>query len=150
METSKLETIFSDALINVVTTVSGFALEVIPRENSTDIDEIAGVMCLSSKKQGLLIVSAKENDARLLCSYMIGVFPEEVTADDIEDAMCEIANMTAGNAKLRLSDTDFAFTLSSPFALKGQNMALTVKSKTFLLSKKLCNDEISLNLKFVY
>jgi len=63
--------------------------------------------------------------------------------------MCEIANMTAGNAKLRLSDTDYAFNLSTPFALMGQNMALTVKTKTYLFSKKIGNNEISLNLKFV-
>jgi len=149
MDADMLESIFSHALVNVVATVSGFALDILPQESNTDIDEIAGVMCLSGKKQGLLFISAKEKDVRLLCSYMTGTFPEEVAVADLKDTMCEIANMTAGNAKLRLSDTDYAFNLSTPFALTGESMALTVKTKTYLISKKIGNNEISLNLKFV-
>jgi len=144
-----LDVIFPDALAEAIATVTGIHLQCSPSEEDTGFEEITGVMSLSSKKGGILFVSAKESDIRVLCSCMIGVPEEEVTIGDIEDALCEFVNMTAGSAKIRLSDPDFVFTLSSPFIIRGKDISIATKSKTRVISRVLENGEISVKLKFV-
>ena len=150
----KLSTVFSSVLMEIVSTISGFSLEILSPEDSSakeyDFDEMIGVMALNGKKSGILFLSAKETDMRKLCSYMIGVPQEEITKEDVEDSLCELVNMTAGSAKLRLSGSDFIFNLSSPFLLKGQNMSIKGKNKTHIISQILGNDEISVRVKVVY
>jgi len=144
-----LSVIFSDALAEVVATVTGVDLQCVLSEEDDGFEEITGVMSLCSKKGGILFISAKEPDIRVLCSYMIGVPQEKVTGGDIEDALCEFVNMTAGSAKLRLSDPDYMITLSSPFVIKGKDVTIATKTKTHVISRTLRNEEISLKLKFI-
>ena len=150
----KLGSVFSSVLMEIVSTISGFSLEIFSAKdlsiNENEFDEMTGVMALSGKKSSLLFISAKEDDMRKLCSYMIGVSEEEVSKEDIEDSLCELVNMTAGSAKLRLSGSDFVFNLSSPFLLKGNNMNIKGKNKTRIISQVLRNEEISVSLKVVY
>jgi len=141
--------IFSDALAEVIATVTGVYLQCKPPEEDTGFEEITGVMSLCSKKGGILFVSAKESDIRVLCANMTGVSEAEVTKEDIEDALCEFVNMTAGSTKLRLSDPDHMFTLSSPFIIKGKDITIATKSKTHVISSVLGNGEVSVRLKFV-
>jgi len=141
--------IFTDALAEVIGTVTGVYLHNEPSEADACFDEITGVMRLCGKKGGVLFISANEPDIRVLCSLMTGLQEEEATKSDIEDALCEFVNMTAGSAKLRLSDPDYAFTLSSPFVIRGKDITITTKNKTPVLSGVLGNGEISVKLKFV-
>jgi len=142
--------VFSDSLIEVISTVSGTALEILSQDKDNGFDDITGMMSLSGNKPGTLFVSANNNDVRMLCSYMIGVPPEEVAQNDIYDTLCEIVNMTAGSVKLRLSDTDYAFSLSQPFVLKGDGMSIIAKDKTHIISRTFGNGRISVKLKVVY
>jgi len=142
--------IFSDSLKDVISTVTGFAVEASSQERDIEFGEITGMMSLSGNKTGTLFVSSNEPDMRLLCSYMIGVPPEEVDKDDVYDTLCEIVNMTAGNVKLRLSDTDYAFSLSPPFVIKGDDMSIIAKRRTLIISRTLGNDKFSVKLKVIY
>ena len=145
-----LGSVFSAALIEVISTSTGESLNVLSRECDTGFAHMLGAMSLNGKKSGMLFISSKESDMRLLCSKMIGVLPSEVTADEVKDALGEFVNMTAGNAKLRLSDTDFLFALSPPFIIEGENMSVTVKHNTHVSSVVLGNGDISLELKVLY
>ena len=147
---SKLGSIFSDVLAEIIFTVSGFSLELLSNDKDNDFDEMTGVMSLNGKKNGILFISVKETDMRRLCSFILGVDDNNVTNEDVEDALCELVNMTAGSSKLRLSGSDYVFNLSSPFLLKSQSMNITGKKKTRIISRRIGNEEISLRIKIVY
>ena len=146
----KLGFVFSDVLLEVISTSSGFSFEVLSQENDYDFDAITGVMNLNGDKGIMLFVTANEPDMRELCSCMIGVHADEVTTPDIEDALCEIVNMAAGGAKLRLSDTDYSFKISQPFIIRGDNMTILTKKRAHMISRTLGNSELSLKLKIIF
>ena len=81
---------------------------------------------------------------------MTGLPENEITGTDVGDAVCEVANMTAGGAKLRLSGGDYAFTLSSPCVITGKEMSIGVKNKAPFASVTLGDGEISVRLKLIY
>ena len=155
----ELGSIFVDALLEVVSTVSGFAFYgVAPEtdtetetENENDFDGVTGIMSLIGGKKNIMIfLSASENDLRILCSYMSGLALDEIKSEDVYDTLCELVNMTAGNAKLRIGGTNYMFTLSLPFAITGDNMTIITKKRVNVFSKILGNGEISIRLKIVY
>ena len=146
----KIGDIYIDALKEVVTTVSGIHLEVDSRNSDNRFDEITGVMYLHGNKNGMLFVTAKEPDVRVICSKMIGVPLADVSKDEIDDTMCELINMTAGNAKLRLSETDYMFSLLQPFVIKGRYVSIVTKSITKVEAGTLTDGKISVGFKLVY
>lgn len=146
----KLGHIYSGALTEVIATTTGTHLRVESMESENELDDITGVMCLNGKKSGILFVSAKEADVRIICSRFIGVKASDVTNEDIDDTICELVNMTAGSAKLRLGDTDYMFSLSQPFSIKGKNVSITTKAITHVVAGTLSNEDISIKFKAVY
>ena len=118
--------------------------------NEDFVGDFVGAMNLNSKKSGMLFISADERDMRVFCSYMIGVAVDDVTMEDITDVLCELVNMTAGNAKALLSDSDYMYSLSSPFALCGNDLSLIFKKRANVISKVLGNGDISIRLRIVY
>jgi len=148
--TDNLGNVFSNALMEAIATTTSVHLDDVSSETGDAcFFELTGVMSLCSKKGGILFITAKESDMRTLCSYMTGISLEEVTKEDAEDTLCEFVNMTAGSVKLRLSDPDYMFTLSTPFVIKGKDIAVATKSKTHVISIILGNGEISVKLLFI-
>ena len=141
---------YMDALTEVVATITGTHLQAGSREPGNDLEDITGVMYLSSNKNGILFVTAKEDDVRVLCSRFIGVPLEEVTENDLYDTMCELVNMTAGNANLRIYDVDYIFRLSQPFVLKGKDISIINKPITHIEAGTLTDGNISVSFKAVY
>jgi len=150
--TKKTGCVFAVALGEIIATVSGFALEIHDTEDDNKFDGMTGVMSLNSKNQGTLFISAGEAGMRILCSFMMGIAEEQVTGDDMQDALCELVNMTAGNVKLRVTDEDYMFTLMPPFILTGENMTLVTKKRVRVISKALSDAAggISIKIKIVY
>ena len=144
-----LGAVFTDALAEIIATATGVHIGGVPVETDAGFFELTGAMSLCSKKGGILFISAAKPDIRALCSCMIGVPESEVSEADIEDALCEFVNMTAGNAKLRLSNPDYMFSLSSPFIIKGKNIAIITKNRTRVISRVLGNGDVSVKLTFV-
>ena len=146
----QLGSIFAGALAEIISTTSGFSLDISSPEDDACFDEMAGVMSLNGKNHGMIFISAGEPAMRVLCSFMTGISKDEVTKDDINDALCELVNMTAGNAKLRFNDADPMFTLSPPFVISGKNMSLITKKRINVISRVLRDGEISLKLKVFF
>jgi len=149
----ELGSVFVDALLDVVAKVSGFSFGVMPSLSGeeNDFDGMIGIMSFNSNKKDIMIfLSAEENDMRVICSYMSGIAQEEVTKDDMYDALCELVNMTAGTVKLRIGGEDYIFTLSVPFAVNGDNISIITKTRVNVFSRILGTDEISVRLKIVY
>jgi len=145
-----LNLVYSEALTEVIATVTGIHLNTESRENDSGFDDVTGVMILKGKKSGLLSVSAKTADVIVLCSNIIGVPEKDVTDDDIDDTMCELVNMTAGSAKQRLSDSEYFFNLTQPFVIKGKDVTIVTKSITNVVACTLGNGDISVKIKAIY
>ena len=145
-----LGSVFSDALIEIVSTVTGLKLNVTSDDIDLDFNEITGLMSISGKKSGLLFVTASENDWRILCTKMTGTDKADVTRDEAEDVACEFVNMTGGNAKIRLINTENAFEISQPIVVTSENMKLIAKRKTYVISKTLRCDDVTVKLKIVF
>ena len=154
--------VFADSLAGIISVVSGVRLDIMPAETETeteteteeceaDLGGIAGVMNLGgTNKSGTLFLSADKSCLRTLCSLMTGVSENEVTKDEIYDTLCEIVNMLAGNAKLRLCGTDYMFSLSQPFVIDGSDMTIVTKKKSRVISRVLSDGKIRFSLKIVY
>jgi len=89
----RLGLVYLEALAEVISTVTGIHLQIDSRESNKDFGGITGVMFLHGKKNGALFVTANTDDIKVLCSRFIGVSTGEVTADDMDDIMCEIVNI---------------------------------------------------------
>jgi len=146
----KLGLVYAEALKEVVSTVTGIKLQIGSREKSYGFDDITGVMYLNGKKSGMLFVTANVDDVRIMCSRFTGVPIEDVTLDDMDDTMCEFVNMTAGNAKLRLNDTDYMFSLLQPFVIKGKDVKIVTKTITHIEAGTVTDGNVSISFKAMY
>jgi len=146
----KLGFIFTDALTEVISKMTGFSIDVLSSDADSSFSEIIGVMSLNGKNHGMLFISADEKVARVICSFMTGILEDEITRDDIEDTLCELANMTAGSAKLRTNNTEHTYTLSSPFVINGENISIKSKKRINIISRVLGNKEISIKMKVIF
>ncbi|MCL2764648.1 MAG: chemotaxis protein CheX [Treponema sp.] len=146
----KLSYIFIDALTEVISKMAGFSFDVLSSEADNAFEEITAVMSLNGKNHGMIFISAKEDVMRIICSFMTGIPKEEITINDIEDTLCELVNMTAGNAKLRTNNTEQTYTLSSPFIINGENMSIKAKKGINIISRILGDGQISVKLKVVF
>ena len=145
-----LSYIFVDALTEVISKMAGISFDVLSSEFDSGFDDLTGVMSLNGKSHGMLFISADENTMRVLCSCMTGIPGGEITKDEIEDALCELVNMTAGNAKLRTNNAEQMYTLSPPFVINGENMSINTKKRINVISRILGNGEISVKLKVIF
>ena len=153
MNVSSLETlgnVFAEALCDVISVISGFSLNMKPCESGNNLDAVTGAMILDGAERGLIFISAEEDSVKTLCSYMTGVPESEVEKEDVYDAMCEVVNMTVGNAKLRLNDVDYMFRFFSPFIISGKDISVIPKKRVLFTSRALSCDRVSVNLKIMY
>ncbi|MCP4501575.1 MAG: chemotaxis protein CheX [Deltaproteobacteria bacterium] len=80
-----------------------------------------GYMQLSNSDVVLLVAIAAEKDAceALARALLFMEADEEVTADDMSDAMGEIVNMVGGGMKTKGADLHAGLTLGLPFFVEG-------------------------------
>ncbi len=140
--------LFADALGEVVATVSGASIDMLSDEPDAGFCGVVGCMSLAGSIGGTILLSAEEDDLRVLCSYIAGVPADEVTREEMDDTLCELVNMTAGSVKLRLGVGE-NFTLTPPFVLRGAGICLGTKKRTRFVSLRMGNEEVSLRLKVV-
>ncbi len=125
----ELGLVFAEALREIVLKFSGVSLNTISSEPDEGFEAITGIMSLAGENGGTLLISANEADMRALCSRMTAVPPDKVTPEEADDALCELVNMTAGSAQLRLAGMGHAFTLTMPFVLRGEALRVVVKKR---------------------
>jgi len=148
-KTDELCNFFIDALTEVISKMAGLPFNVLSSEPDNTFDGNTAVMSLNGKNHGLLFISANDNTMRIICSSMTGIPNNEVTIDDIEDSLCELVNMTAGNAKLRTNNQEMIYTITPPFIIKGERLSLKTKKRINLISLTLGNSEFSVKLKII-
>jgi len=80
--------------------------------------EISGVIGLSGKLAGTVVVSLHEDMALYIAEALLGTRPEHID-DDVTDAVGEMTNMIAGKAKSGLEA--YNMSLSLPTVISGSN-----------------------------
>ena len=83
--------------------------------------EISGVIGLSGKAVGTVVLSLSENVALKAASTMLMV-ESTVIDDDVVDAVGELANMVAGAAKAELEEYKMSVSLPNVITVSGHNI----------------------------
>jgi len=142
--------IFAQSLEIVVHKISGFNVHEIQNTHQERSDNMIAMLLLPGQHHKMLFISACEHTMRTLCAYMIGSAPEDFTRDELEDALCEIANMTAGNAKLMLmNDYDNMFSITSPITIRGEALSVNTKKRVPILTRTVGCDGISIHIRII-
>lgn len=153
IDTELIGKCFSNALTDVLSTMSGF---LVSEQNDDKLEEqynskgIEGIMVLSGEKCSMVSISMSIENIALLVSYMTGISYDDLKEEDMYDGISELVNMLAGRAKILLSDTPYRFTLTSPFTISGQNRFYVHKKQTVKILKKFVSNELSIILKILY
>lgn len=90
--------------------------------------------------QGAVVLHTSQTLATLVAQRMFGLGATPPTADDIQDAFGEIANMTGGNIKGLISEGDAH--LSLPLVVSGRDYSIRVpRSREVLRAEFLCEGQ---------
>jgi chemotaxis protein CheX len=88
------------------------------KDGSSGLHEISGIIGLSGKAVGMVVLSLSEDVALKAASTMLMTETTEIN-DDVIDAVGELANMVAGAAKAELEEYDLSVSL--PSVVTGSN-----------------------------
>jgi chemotaxis protein CheX len=104
---------------------------------------LCGCVQITGAFGGAVMVSVSERLARRAAGAMLDTPPEAVTAEDLRDALGEIANMTGGNVKALLPGPSHlslpsvvsgtAYTVSTPGAVIVQEVTFQVMGERILV-----------------
>jgi chemotaxis protein CheX len=83
------------------------------------LGDISGVIGLSGEAEGSVVVTFYWELAQQVISRIMGVTPNEIGPELLNDGVGEIINMISGSAKRYLADTPFYFQLSLPTVVLG-------------------------------
>lgn len=93
--------------------------------------DITGIIGLSGKANGDVVISFEEKVALAATHALIGMRYHEIT-DDVVDTVGELTNMIAGHAKTSLEN--LAMSLALPTVIVGKNHSIRFPSKVKPLS----------------
>lgn len=111
---------FLTSTVSVFQTMLGVSLsrgEIYLKDGVQAPHEVSGIIGLSGKAKGTVVLSFCRDAALKAAGLMLGETPEEVDPD-VTDAVGELTNMVAGNAKAQLEH--LAMSLSLPSVITGQ------------------------------
>ena len=85
---------------------------------------LTGCVHITGDWEGTVAVECSAELARIAAGRMFGVEPHRASPDEVQDALGELANITGGNLKNRLSGTCL---LSIPSVTEGVDYTVTVR-----------------------
>lgn len=83
------------------------------------LGDISGVIGLSGEAEGTVVITFYWELAQQVISSIMGVEPDEIGPELLNDGVGEIINMISGSSKRYLMDTPFSFQLSLPTVILG-------------------------------
>ncbi len=116
---------FLDALVNAFDMMLGCAVRRGPLALSSKnlaTHDYSGVIGLSGQAVGTVVVSLSTAVARKATAVMLMTPEDEVTREEIVDAVGELANMVAGAAKAKLEEYDLSVSLPSVITGEGHEI----------------------------
>ena len=117
------------------------------------LGDISGVMSLSGKGNGVVVISFPEKLACQIFSNMINMKadspldPAELN-DDVEDSIREILNLVSGGAKSEFSNTELEFTIGIPSIVSGKNHKISRDPEVpcIVVNFEACGEKFELEL----
>lgn len=123
---------FLEGTVQVIKTMCQCAevkrTQMVLKDDYTMYGDISGVMGISGKVRGSVAVTFPKDLAAKLVASMLGMEVEAVPKNDIHDGVGELINMISGNAKTKLSGTDYSFNISLPTIVAGPQHEILHKS----------------------
>ncbi len=98
--------------------------------------EIGAIVHFSGEWNGAVVVSCDERFGRDAAAAMFGLEPDDVAGDDLADALGEVANMVAGNAKPLVA----ASAISLPTVVRGCDVHVSVPGAEIRIGIKYVRD----------
>ena len=141
---------FSNAFKEIIRTMTGLELmeEKMSLEDMKAFKaQISGVIILSGEKSIMISLSMSFIAASTLISFMIGAQCSELSDEDLNDGVSEIANVVGGKIKTKLSLGGVHFNILTPFTIKGNDHYITQRDKVLLFVKKFHNNDIEILAK---
>jgi chemotaxis protein CheX len=96
------------------------------KNEHTPVHEVSGLIGLSGRCKGMVVVSVGRHTAISAAEVMLGFRPAELDGD-VMDAMGEITNMIVGSAKSQLEE--FNMTIGLPIVICGKGQAIAFPSQ---------------------
>ncbi len=118
---------FVDATLNVLETMAFTKAQAGKPYLKTDEvahGDVSGVLGLTGEGKGTISVSFSEECILPIVSNMLGEKMDAMT-DDIKDAVGEITNMIAGQARMKLDQMGKKLKAAIPTVIVGQNHTIT-------------------------
>lgn len=100
------------------------------KQAHTPMYEVSGLIGLSGKCRGMVVVSVNRETALAATEALLGSRPEGLNAD-VVDAIGEVTNMIAGAAKTRMAD--MCLTIGLPTVICGKGQAIAFPSQSIPL-----------------
>ena len=97
------------------------------KRGHSPVYEISGLIGLSGKCQGMVVVSFGRNTAMQAAETMLGHRPDDLNAD-VADAVGELTNMIAGAAKTQLEK--YQLSVGLPTVVCGKHHVISFPSKS--------------------
>jgi chemotaxis protein CheX len=114
---------YISAAVDLLSTMAGLHAEkkdVFLKKNYRLFGDISGIMSLTGKVEGQVVVCFEEKLAREVVGRIMSTKPEALTKDDLRDGIGEVVNIIAGNAKAALAATEYAHQIGLPAVAIGQ------------------------------
>jgi chemotaxis protein CheX len=124
---------FVASAVNVFSTMLNCQLtrgELLLRNNFAPAHDISGVIGLSGRTSGTVVVSMDANVAISVTESMLGERPAQINAD-VVDAVGEVTNMIAGRAKADLEH--LAMNLALPTVISGKGHVVSFGSNAMTI-----------------
>jgi chemotaxis protein CheX len=121
---------FISSTIKVFSTMLGVELtrgQIYAKAASNPECEVSGIVGLSGKAQGTIVLSLTRSTAIAVTEKLLGERPPEINAD-VVDAVGELANMVVGGAKAQLEK--FELSLTIPTVIAGKCFCVEFPSNT--------------------
>lgn len=115
-------------------------------------DSFLGSITFTNSIEGCLAIRCSVPCAKTIAANMLGVdTPEEITEEEVCDALGEVTNMVMGSVKSRLQTDGGELLVSIPTVTRGQNLASSVGNRTSkILVKVNTEDEDIIEFSFLY
>lgn len=124
---------FIAATVNVFKTMANMTVQrkrLFLKSDHKVFGDVSGIMGLSGTAHGSVVVSLPEKLACVMIGRLLNENPPEKLTKDVCDAVAEMINMIAGQAKVALAQTKYHFQLSIPSVIMGSGHEITHKQGT--------------------
>lgn len=112
---------------------------------------ILGSITFRGSIEGMLTVCCGQECARQIAINMLGMEPgEDLSDDEVQDAMGEVANMVMGSLKARILDEVGDLQVSIPTVVRGAAMESSLSEGAIEIAQTVSIDDSIANLTLLY